>query len=169
MSQRVLCLAGWAGSGKTTLGENLIVRLTARGRKVSTLKHAHHAFDIDQPGKDSYRQRRAGAGQVLVTSSNRWALMTELRDDPELTLEAALAKLDPCDLVLVEGFKQEAFPKMEVHRPCLGKPLLCGTVPAVQAVASDEELSLPEGVRFLDLNELDAIEAWVLEFIAWSS
>lgn len=169
MSQRVLGLAGWSGSGKTTLGETLIARLSARGLRVSTLKHAHHAFDVDQPGKDSHRHRAAGAGQVLVTSSNRWALMGELRGSPELTLEAALAKFDPCDLVLIEGFKREDFPKLEVHRPSVGKPLLCGDMPGIRAVASDADLTLPEGIDLLNLSDVDAIEAWILDFIAWPS
>ena len=124
---------------------------------------------MDQPGKDSHRHRQAGAGQVLVSSANRWALMSELRGAPELSLTQALAKFDPCDLILVEGFKQEDFPKLEIHRPSLGKPLLYDTVPGVRAVASDAPLDLPAHLKPLDLNDLDSLEAWVLEFMQWPS
>lgn len=173
----VLGLAGWSGSGKTTLGTELIRRLSERGLRISTLKHAHHAFDIDQPGKDSYRHRAAGAGQVLVTSANRWALMTELRGAAELSFTDALSKIDPCDLVLVEGFKNEDFPKLEVHRPTLGKPLLYGQVPGILAIASDAPLGdktdgdIRSGIKvpILDLNDLTTIERWVLDYMTWPS
>ena len=164
---KVLGLTGWSGSGKTTLGAQLIPRLTQRGLRISTLKHAHHAFDVDTPGKDSHRHRLAGASQVLVSSAKRWVLMTELRGATELRFEEALAHLAPCDLVLVEGFKQENFPKIEVHRPSVGKPLLYPEVPGVRAVASDQPLALPEGIDALNLEDLDAIEAWILRFCAW--
>ena len=161
-TQAVLGLAGWSGVGKTTLSVHLIERLCSHGLKISTLKHAHHAFDVDTPGKDSYRHRHAGAGQVLVSSANRWALMTEVKNTQELSLSMALAHLDPCDLVLVEGFKQENFPKLELHRPALGKPLLYGNVSGVEAIASDAPLALTACVPVIDLNDLGAIEAWVL-------
>ena len=164
---KVLGLTGWSGSGKTTLAEQLIARLTNRGLRVSTLKHAHHAFDLDQPGKDSHRHRQAGAAQVLISSSKRWALMAELRDEQELKFEDALAQLAPCDLVLVEGFKREDFPKLEIHRPCVGKPLLYGDMPGILAIASDKPLDPEPTVPVIDLNDLDAIEAWVLEYTAW--
>ena len=177
MSPKILGLAGWSGAGKTTLGVQLIAGLAARGRRVSSLKHAHHAFDVDQPGKDSYRHRAAGAGQVLITSPNRWALMDERRGAPELSLGEALAKLDPCDLVLVEGFKQEDFPKLEVHRPSLGKPLLHGTIPGVIAIASDQAVDVPPPAashpipeslgpspEFLDLSNIPSLLAWVEAF-----
>ncbi|MBS0319707.1 MAG: molybdopterin-guanine dinucleotide biosynthesis protein B [Proteobacteria bacterium] len=134
---RVFGFAGWSGSGKTTLIEALIPRLRAGGLTVSLIKHAHHAFDVDQPGKDSYRHRAAGALEVLVTSSQRYALMHELRGAPELTLEAALARLAPCDLVLVEGFKRSACPKLEVVGPEADRPPLFHADPDVIALAHD--------------------------------
>jgi molybdopterin-guanine dinucleotide biosynthesis protein MobB len=154
-------LAGYSGSGKTTLVRQLIPALVARGLRVSTIKHAHHAFDVDQPGKDSYEHRAAGAGEVLVSSAHRWALMHEHRGAPEPTLDELLTKLGPCDLVLVEGFKGETHPKLEVHRPSVGKPLLVGQVPGVVAVASDE--ALPEvAVPVLDLNDVAGIADFIL-------
>src|SRR6201996_5670565 len=115
-AMRVIGLAGWSGAGKTTLLRRLIPALTARGLEVSTLKHAHHSFDVDQPGKDSWEHRRAGAGEVLVASAVRWALMHELRDEAEPKLAALLARMQAVDLVLVEGFKLERHPKIEVYR-----------------------------------------------------
>src|SRR5437763_15973089 len=116
---RIIGLAGWSGSGKTTLLAKVIPCLVGRGRTVSTVKHAHHAFDLDQPGKDSHTHRAAGASEVLVSSANRWALVHELRGAPEVTLGDLLAKLAPVDLVIVEGFKREPHPKLEVHRVTL--------------------------------------------------
>jgi molybdopterin-guanine dinucleotide biosynthesis adapter protein len=133
----VLGLAGWSGSGKTTLLTRLIPALTARGLSVSTIKHAHHAFDIDTPGKDSWRHREAGAAEVLVSSAQRWALMHELRGAREATLDELLAKLAPVDLVLVEGFKREPHAKIEVWRRANGKPPLHPDDPTIVAVASD--------------------------------
>ena len=121
---RIFGFAGWSGSGKTTLIEQVIPRLVTRGLTVSLIKHAHHRFDFDQPGKDSYRHRHAGCSEVLVTSGTRWALMHELRGGPELTLEAALSKLSPCDLALVEGYKAFPIPKLEIWRAEVGKALL---------------------------------------------
>ncbi len=126
---RIFGLAGWSGSGKTTLVVQLIPALIARGITVSTVKHAHHEFDIDQPGKDSWRHREAGASEVMVASSRRWALMHEHRGAREPGLAALVAHLSPVDLVLVEGFKHEPHAKLEIHRPALGKPLLCPTTP----------------------------------------
>ena len=114
---RIFGFAGWSGSGKTTLIEQVIPRLVARGLAVSLIKHAHHRFEIDQPGKDSYRHREAGCSEVLITSGTRWALMHELRGEPELSLEDALARLSPCDLLLVEGYKAFPIPKIEIWRP----------------------------------------------------
>src|SRR6266702_655576 len=128
---RIIGLAGWSGSGKTTLLAKVIPRLVVRGLKVSTLKHAHHGFDVDQPGKDSHTHRAAGATEVLVSSANRWALVHELRGQAEPALGALLAKLSPVDLVLVEGYKREPHPKLEVHRGALGAPLLA---PGDQAI-----------------------------------
>ena len=134
-------IAGWSGSGKTTLIERLVPRLTARGLVVSLIKHAHSGFDIDRPGKDSYRHREAGCTEVLLTSDARWALMHELRGAPAPSLEQLLELMSPCDLVLVEGFKTgEALPKLEVHRPSLGKPLLTPDHPGIVALASDVTL-----------------------------
>ena len=147
---RLIGLAGWSGSGKTTLLTRLIPELAARGVTVSTLKHAHHAFDIDQPGKDSHSHREAGARQVLVSSARRWALMTELRDAPEPTLRQLLARFDPVYLVIVEGFKRDAHPKIEVFRQANAKPWLHPADSAIIAVASDTapETHLPH--RHLD-------------------
>ena len=134
---RLIGLAGWSGAGKTTLMTRLIPEMTRRGIAVSTLKHAHHAFDVDRPGKDSYEHRSAGARQVLVASANRWALMSELRGAPEPKLAELLRKLDPVDLVIVEGFKRDAHPKIEVHRSLNGKPWLHPEDPFIAAIASD--------------------------------
>ncbi len=140
---RIFGLAGWSGSGKTTLLTAIIPELVARGLKVSTIKHAHHEFDIDRPGKDSWRHRQAGANEVMVTSSRRWALMHELRGDPEPTLEELAAHMSPVDLLLVEGWKRHPHPKIEVHRPSLGKPLLFPDDPHIVAIAADEPLAAP--------------------------
>jgi molybdopterin-guanine dinucleotide biosynthesis protein B len=134
---KILGIAGWSGAGKTTLLTRVIPCLTARGLRVSTIKHAHHNFDVDQPGKDSHTHRAAGATEVLVSSANRFALMHELRGEPEWTLRALLGKLSPVDLVLIEGFKHEAHPKLEVFRASLGKPLLTPGDPHIVAIASD--------------------------------
>jgi molybdopterin-guanine dinucleotide biosynthesis adapter protein len=153
---RLIGLAGWSGSGKTTLLAKLIPVLIARGRTVSTLKHAHHEFDIDKPGKDSHTHRIAGAREVLISSARRWALMHELRDEPEPSLRELLTHLSPVDLVIVEGYKTQSHPKLEVHRASVGKPLLYPNDPHVVAIASDTRppnLSLP----FADLNDIEAI------------
>jgi molybdopterin-guanine dinucleotide biosynthesis protein B len=134
---RVIGLAGWSGAGKTTLLKKLIPELRRRGVTVSTVKHAHHDFDIDQPGKDSFEHRSAGAGEVLIASSRRWALVHELGGEPEPPLAALLRRLSSVDLVLVEGFKTHAHPKIEIHRPAFGKPLLFASVPAIVAIAAD--------------------------------
>jgi len=134
---RIFGFAGWSGSGKTTLVEQLIPRLVARGLRVSTIKHAHHDFDVDVPGKDSYRHRHAGCQEVLISSARRWALMHELRGVDELTLTGALERLSPCDLVLVEGYKQAVLPKLEIYRAALGKPLLHPNDSNIVAVATD--------------------------------
>ena len=118
MSQPVLGITGWKNSGKTTLTERLVRELTRRGWKISTVKHAHHAFDIDKEGTDSFRHRQAGAAEVAIVSGNRWALMHELRGEDEPRLEAILARLAPCDLVLIEGYKRESHPKIEARQAC---------------------------------------------------
>ena len=153
---RIIGLAGWSGSGKTTLLAKVIPRIVARGLKVSTLKHAHHGFDVDQPGKDSHTHRMAGASEVLVSSANRWALVHELRGQPEPALGALLAKLSPVDLVLIEGYKAETHPKLEVYRAAVGKPLLHPDDPAIVAVASDEPLPAAR-VPVVDLDDVERI------------
>jgi len=153
---RIIGLAGWSGSGKTTLLAKAIPRIVARGLTVSTLKHAHHDFDVDQPGKDSHTHRLAGATEVLVGSVNRWALVHELRGDTEPTLWALLAKLSPVDLVLIEGYKRERHPKLEVYRAALGKPLLHPDDPAIVAIAADEPL--PQAtIPVIDLDDVERI------------
>jgi molybdopterin-guanine dinucleotide biosynthesis protein B len=143
---KVIGFAGWSGSGKTTLVEQVVACLEAHGLAVSLIKHAHHEFDIDYPGKDSWRHRQAGCREVLVTSANRWALQHELRGRPELTLQEAIAQLSPADLVLVEGFKRDPIPKIEILRSMLGKPQLFPDDPHIIAVASDApvDTTLPQ-------------------------
>ena len=153
---RVIGLAGWSGAGKTTLLEKLIPELVARGLRVSTIKHAHHNFDVDRPGKDSWVHRQAGATEVLVTSANRFALMHELRGAPEPQLDELLAKLSPVDLVIVEGFKRGPQPKIEIWRGANAKPFLYPEDPAIRAIAADEK---PSGLSIpvVDLNDICAI------------
>jgi molybdopterin-guanine dinucleotide biosynthesis adapter protein len=164
-AMRIIGLAGWSGSGKTTLLAHVIPRLVGRGLTVSTLKHAHHAFDIDQPGKDSHTHRMAGATEVLVGSANRWALVHELRGDPEPSLPALLEKLSPVDLVLVEGYKREPHPKLEFFRAVVGKPLLHPDDPAIVAVASDAPLPSAK-IPVVDLDHIDRIADILLEHAA---
>jgi molybdopterin-guanine dinucleotide biosynthesis adapter protein len=156
---RIIGFAGWSGSGKTTLLARLIPALVANGKSVSSIKHAHHAFDIDQPGKDSHTHRSAGATEVLVGSARRWALIHELREEREPSLRELLQHLSEVDLVLVEGFKRDRHPKIEIHRPSVGKPLLQPDDPHIVAVASDAALRLP--VPILHLADIDAIADFV--------
>lgn len=162
---RVFGLAGWSGSGKTTLVTALLTNLSGRGLAVSTIKHAHHDFDIDQPGKDSRRHRDSGATEVLIASERRWALMHELRGAPEQTLDGLVARMTPADLVLVEGFKRHHHPKLEVHRPSVGKPPLWPGDPTIIAVASDARLDDLGGRALLDLNDPAGIADFILEFV----
>lgn len=159
----VFGIAGWSGSGKTTLIEKLIPEFGRRGLSVSVIKHAHHGFDLDRPGKDSYRHREAGATQVLMLSGERWVLMHELRDAPEPSLEEQLRLLSPCDVVLIEGFKAAPVPKVEVYRPENGKPPLWAENPHIVAVAAAEPptTSLP----VLPLNEPGPIVDFILDFV----
>lgn len=160
---KVLGISGWSGAGKTTLLAALIPLLTARGITVSTIKHAHHDFDVDRPGKDSYRHREAGASEVLISSAKRYAIMHEHRGAPEPTLEDLLTRLNPVDLVLVEGFKKSSHAKIEVWRAAVGKPLLQAEDSSVIAVASDApvpELSVPQ----LDANQPQQVADFI---IAW--
>lgn len=160
---KIFGLTGWSGSGKTSLMVRLIPALTARGLRVSTVKHAHKGFDIDHPGKDSHNHRLAGATEVLVSSPRRWALMHELRDgEPELTLEQLIGKVAPVDLLLVEGFKRDRHEKIEVWRAEVDKALIAPDDPTIVAVASDGALpGCP--VPVLDLNDAEAVAAFVVE------
>jgi molybdopterin-guanine dinucleotide biosynthesis protein B len=159
---RVIGIAGWSGAGKTTLLTSLIPVLVERGLRVATIKHAHHAFDVDQPGKDSYEHRKAGASEVIVSSARRWVVMHELGDAAEASLAELLRKVSPCDLVLVEGFKREPLPKIEVFRRALGKPALHVEDPRIVAIASDEALPAAR-VPVVDLNDVAAVADWICE------
>lgn len=163
----VFGFTGSSGSGKTTLVEQVIPLLVARGLSLALIKHAHHGFDMDQPGKDSFRHRAAGCAQVLVTSDRRWALLRELGPSPEPTLAEHVARLAPCDLVLVEGYKQEPIPKIEVYRAANGKPPLYPDHPGILAVASDLPPSglADRGLPWLDLNQPAAVAAFVLDYL----
>jgi molybdopterin-guanine dinucleotide biosynthesis adapter protein len=158
---RIIGLAGWSGAGKTTLLVKVIPLLVARGLKVSTLKHAHHAFDVDQPGKDSHAHRLAGATEVLVGSARRWALVHELREEPEPTLRQLLGKLASADLVVIEGYKREPHPKLEVHRGGIDKPFLHPEDPHIVAIASDQ--ALRTRVPLVHLDDIDGIASILIE------
>jgi molybdopterin-guanine dinucleotide biosynthesis protein B len=151
----VIGIAGWSGAGKTTLLTRVIPCLIARGLRVSTIKHAHHGFDIDQPGKDSHTHREAGATEVLVSSANRFALMHELRGNREWSLDALLEKLSQVDLVLIEGFKTQAHPKLEVFRASVGKPPLHPDDENIVAIASDEAMNA--SVPVVSLDDIEAV------------
>ena len=159
---KIFGFAGWSGSGKTTLIINLIPELVGRGLSVSTMKHAHHNFDIDQPGKDSYEHRQAGASEVMISASNRWALMHEVRENNEPSIDELIVRMTPVDLLLVEGFKSHPHPKMEVHRPVVGKPLLQINDPAIIAVASDGKLN-DLSVPIFNLNDIVGIADFIIE------
>lgn len=159
---RVISVVGWKNNGKTTLVVRLIEHLTGRGLRVSTVKHAHHSVDLDQPGKDTWRHRQAGAGEVILATGRRWILMHELRDEPEPPLMPLLAKLAPADLVIVEGFKGTSLPKIEVHRGERGTGLIARDDPDVVAVAADvpiDDLSVP----VLHLDDIPAIARLALD------
>lgn len=160
----MLGVVGWSGSGKTTLVEAILPRLRGRGLRASTIKHAHAGFDMDRPGKDSYRHREAGAEEVLVASPTRWVLLHEV-SDAEPALPDLLARLAPVDLVLVEGFKAHPFPKLEVHRPSLGKPALWPGDRSIVAVASDAAPAAG-APPWLALDRPDLIAAWIGETCA---
>jgi molybdopterin-guanine dinucleotide biosynthesis protein B len=158
---KIFGFAGWSGSGKTTLIEQVIPRFVRAGLKVSLIKHAHHRFDVDHPGKDSYRHRAAGCSEVLVTSGQRWALMHEAQGEPEAMLGEQIARMSPCDLLLIEGYKYYALPKLEIYRAANGKPLLYPEDAHIVALATDTpvECSLPQ----FGLEDYDAIAAFVLD------
>ena len=160
MHKKVFGFAGYSGAGKTTLIEQLIPRFVRAGLRVSLIKHAHHAFDIDKPGKDSYRHREAGATEVLVTSDRRWVMMHELRDEEQPSLDEQLARFAPCDLVLVEGFKRAAIPKLEVFRPSFERPLLHPDDANIVAIAADAPVQT--ALPLLDLNNPDAIAEFII-------
>lgn len=158
---RIYGVTGWKNAGKTGLMERLVAEITARGFTVSTVKHAHHAFDVDQRGRDSYRHRVAGASEVLIASGQRVALMQELRETPEPSLDSLLARLSPVDLVLIEGYKREPHPKVEAFRAETGNPLIATQNDTIRAVASDTTLELNRPV--FDLNDTPAIADFILK------
>jgi molybdopterin-guanine dinucleotide biosynthesis protein B len=160
---KTIGITGYSGSGKTTLIEKVIPCLVMEGFRISLIKHAHHEFDLDQPGKDSHRHRMAGATEVLVASSQRWAMMHELRGETEPTLEEQLRHFAPCDVVIVEGWKHQPIPKIEVHRKLSGKPLLFPDDRSVIAVASDESLAtqLPQ----FDLDDAEAVALFIIKYL----
>jgi molybdopterin-guanine dinucleotide biosynthesis protein B len=155
-NMRIIGLAGWSGSGKTALVTKVIPVLVGRGLKVATVKHAHHEFDIDQPGKDSWQHRQAGACEVAVVSSRRWAIVHELGEEPEPPLAEVLMKLSPVDLVIVEGFKRHPHPKLEVYRAAVGKPLLHPDDDCIVAIATDAPLKEAQ-VPVLMLDDIEQI------------
>lgn len=158
--RRIYGVTGWKNAGKTGLVERLVAEITGRGFTVSTIKHAHHDTDVDQPGRDSYRHRQAGAGQVLVASPLRWALMTELRGAAEPALDDLLAQLAPVDLILIEGYKSAPHPKVEAHRAATGHALLTHANPTIRAVAADSALAV--GVPLFDLDDTSGIADFIL-------
>jgi molybdopterin-guanine dinucleotide biosynthesis protein MobB len=157
---RVYGVTGWKNTGKTTLTERLVAHMTAQGLRIATVKHAHHDTDIDHPGRDSFRHRQAGAGQVIVASPARWALMTELRGAPEPPLATLLAHLDPCDLVLVEGYKTAPHPKVEAHRAASARGLLAPGNATIRAIASDTALDHP--LPRFHLDDIPGIARFIL-------
>ena len=160
---KIFGVTGWKNSGKTGLMERLITEFTARGLSVSSIKHAHHSFDIDHPGRDSYRHRDAGARQVLLASRNRWALMHELRDEDEPSLGDLLKKLSPVDLVLIEGYKRDRHPKIEAHRKETGQPLIAPEDESIVAVASDTSVTIDRPV--LELNDTASIANFIAQHL----
>jgi molybdopterin-guanine dinucleotide biosynthesis protein B len=160
---KTLAISGYSGSGKTTLIEKVIPCLVKEGLRVSLIKHAHHEFDIDTPGKDSWRHRHAGATEVMVSSSKRWALMHELRGAAEPSLEEQLKHLSPCDLVIVEGWKHHPMPKIEVHRKLADKPMLFTADPHVVAIATDEHLAtaLPQ----FALDDAEGVARFIIQYM----
>lgn len=163
----VLAVVGWSGSGKTTLLEKLVTQLAARGLRVNVVKHSHHDIELEPPRKDSARLRQAGAGEVLIASPYRIAIMRELRGAPEPSLSELLARLAPADLTLVEGYKWEALPKLEVHRPEVGKPPLYPDDPGIVAVASTAARpgGLAQGVAWLDLDAAADVTGWICRWL----
>lgn len=157
---RIFGIVGFKNAGKTGLMERLVAEITARGFSVSTLKHAHHVFDVDQPGKDSHRHREAGAHQVVLSSGKRWAMMTELRGAVEPPLSELLAKMSPVDLILIEGWKRDTHPKIEAHRAEAGNPLIAPGDPTIRAIASDVPLTVDRPL--FDLDDTASIADFIL-------
>jgi molybdopterin-guanine dinucleotide biosynthesis protein B len=165
---KIFGLAGWSGSGKTTLMVRLLPEIVARGHTVSTMKHAHHTFEIDTPGKDSYEHRSAGATEVMITGGLRWALMHENRDAGEPVIEELMKHMTPVDLLMVEGFKSYDHPKLEVHRAATGKPLICSKDDRIVAVASDEPLDRL-AIPVLGLDDIPAIADFIVDYCGLES
>ncbi len=164
----ILGFAAYSGTGKTTLLVNLIPLLKKNGKQVGVIKHAHHTFEIDQPGKDSFEIRKAGAAQMLIGSKKRWALMVEQEEESHIErLQEYISHLDQdkLDIILVEGFKPEVIPKIEIHRPSLGNPLICNTDESVIAIATDDNISENISLPVLDLNDYDAISQFIIETV----
>lgn len=158
---RIFGITGWKNAGKTTLTTRLVTELTGRGYSVATVKHAHHAFDIDHPGTDSFRHREAGAREVAIVSGARWALMHEMRDEAEPSLDAIIARLSPCDIVLVEGYKREPHPKIEVRRAAAGtRPNLAPDDPAIVAIAADHPIE-EASIRSFHIDDVPAIADFI--------
>jgi len=157
---KIFGVTGWKNNGKTTLVERLVTEISARGFTVSTIKHAHHAFDVDHKGRDSYRHREAGAQEVLVGSGVRWALIHELRGAPEPTLDDLLARLSPCDLVIIEGYKRSPHPKIEAYRAEAGKDLIAADDDSIKLIATDTDLDIDRPQ--LDLDNIVGIADFVL-------
>lgn len=160
---KIFGLTGWSGSGKTTLIRQLLPTLIGRGFTVSTMKHAHHGFDMDKPGKDSYVHREAGAYEVMISSQNRWVLQHENRGSPELSMDALLRYMSPVDLVLVEGFKSYPHDKLEVFRADIGKPLMAPEISSIVAIATDTPDAVRTALPVLDLNDVEAVADFVVE------
>jgi molybdopterin-guanine dinucleotide biosynthesis protein B len=166
MNHRVFGITGWKNSGKTTLTERLVTELTGRGYTVSTIKHAHHDFDIDVPGTDSFRHRAAGAGEVAIVSANRWALMHEARGEAEPTLPEILGRLSPCDLVLVEGYKREDHLKIEARRKNTAtRPPIAESDPRIVALATDHPVDAST-LPVFDLDDIEAIANFIVETLS---
>ena len=160
---KIFGISGYSGSGKTTLIERLIPLFTGQGLRVSLIKHAHHSFDVDRPGKDSYRHRHAGCTEVMITSSQRWALMHELRDATEPTLQDCIKRISPCDLLLIEGYKREPIPKLEVFRSTVGEPLLFPQDSHIVAIAGDHNVDskLPQ----FDIDDVANIAGFIRSYV----
>ncbi len=157
---RIIGVAGFKNAGKTTLVEKLVTELTRRGHRISTIKHAHHSFDIDHEGRDSFRHRKAGASEVAVVSRHRWAIIHEMRNEEEPTLEDMLAKLAPCDLVIVEGYKRDTHDKIEVRNIELDHPELAGDDPTVVAIAANG--AVPDApVPLFDRDDVSALATFI--------